>query len=93
MREIENANVLHKSDNDYNKDVVYSVKTARRARNPRDYIDVLSGTKNWTEIEERTEWEMANNNYIPANSNKKLEDTIDTNTNLVVEEVIEEEER
>lgn len=60
MREIENANVLHKSDNDYNRLVANAIKVAKRARNPRDYIDYLCGIKSWQEIEERAEWELAN---------------------------------
>lgn len=58
MREVENAGILHKSDNDYNKYVVQAIKMAKRARNPRDYLDVYSGTKDFNQINEEIEWEV-----------------------------------
>jgi len=102
MREIEGANIIHKSDSDYNKDVVKMIKAARRARNPRDYIDYLGGVKDWLAIEERAEWQMEgignNKKEFEALSNTQtkeneiIENGIDQNIDLVVEEVVEEEE-
>ena len=45
MRELEGVNELHKSNTDYNPNVVESMKSAARAKNPRAYIDYLGGTK------------------------------------------------
>lgn len=96
MRELEDANLLHKPDSYYNKNVNNQIKVAKRAKNPRDYIDYLAGAKDWTQIEERTEWELSNESNKQNNqnsTNEYIEDVIDKNINLVVEEVVEEEER
>lgn len=51
MREIEGIGILHKSDNDFNPNVVKAVRNARRAKDTRDLIDNLSGSKTWEDIE------------------------------------------
>ena len=51
MREIEGMGILHKSDHDFNPNVVKAVSQARRAKDARDLIDNLSGSKTWEDIE------------------------------------------
>ena len=48
MRELEGTGIVHRSDSDYNPQVVNAIKDARLAKDPRAFIDYLSGGKPWS---------------------------------------------
>ncbi len=45
MRELEGMGIVHRSDSDYNSDVVTAIRDARRAKDARALMDFLSGAK------------------------------------------------
>ena len=45
MRELEGTGIVHRSDSDYNSDVVTAIRDARRAKDTRALIDFLGGAK------------------------------------------------
>ena len=53
MRELEGMGIVHRSDSDYNSDVVTAIRDARRARDARALIDLLSGAKPFEYIVKR----------------------------------------
>lgn len=58
MRDLPGVNVVHKSNNEYNPQVVAAVKDAKHVKNTRDYIDLLNGAKSKEDISESIIWEM-----------------------------------
>ena len=55
MRELPGVNELHKSNNEYNKDVALVIKMATQATNARELIDVLNGGKRLEDIARQSE--------------------------------------
>ncbi|MDE5831318.1 MAG: hypothetical protein K2H53_07090 [Clostridia bacterium] len=55
MRELPGVNELHKSNTDYNKNVVHVIKAATQASNTRDFIDILGQSKKIEDVTRYTE--------------------------------------
>lgn len=55
MRSIEENEVVHKSDYDFNPKVLDAIALAKLTKNPRDYIDCMYGGKDLRDIRETNE--------------------------------------
>ena len=89
MRELEGVWELHKSDNDYNPKVVDTVKSAKRAKSPRDFIDIINGSKEWKNIEDHIEWEVTSES-ISVKGNKR--ENAQTKNPKITQNMVEEKE-
>lgn len=50
MRELEGVNELHKPNTDFNKNVVSAIEAATKAKETRDFIDILSQAKTLRDV-------------------------------------------
>ncbi len=62
---------VHKSDHDFNKEVLNVIALARLTKNPRDYIDCMYGGKDLRDIRENYEKRRNSEREIDLDSERE----------------------